>query len=168
MRSMTVVSTITAANAMRSGMNSPICTGLVENWEPSLLIEQNATKLELHHQRVLVQLLVESMTDFIQHVEGAAQDLVRLILQQELGILSVMKVWCLIRVHPCLSVVEDCQGYFFRISAYSMLSVSAWRLASMMFPSQPTVPHSSLPSVDSMSTRVFAPVPVSVSRMRTL
>ena len=30
----------------------------------------------------------------------------------------------------------------------------------MMFASQPTVPHSSFPSVDSMSTRVFAPVPV--------
>ena len=38
----------------------------------------------------------------------------------------------------------------------------------MMFSFTPTVPHSSLPSVDSMSTRVVAPVPAAESRMRTL
>ena len=40
-----------------------------------------------------------------------------------------------------------------------MLSSSAWRLASMMLSCTPTVPHSSLPSVDSIRTRVRAPVP---------
>ena len=47
-------------------------------------------------------------------------------------------------------------------------STSAWRLASMMFSLTPTVPQSRLPSVDWMSTRVLAAVPVAVSRMRTL
>ena len=37
-----------------------------------------------------------------------------------------------------------------------MLSTSAWRLASMMLSLTPTVPHSRLPSVDWMSTRVLA------------
>ena len=37
-----------------------------------------------------------------------------------------------------------------------------------MFSLTPTVPHSSLPSLDSISTRVLAAVPVAVSRMRTL
>ena len=41
-----------------------------------------------------------------------------------------------------------------------MLSTSACRLASMMFSLTPTVPHSRWPSLDWMSTRVFAAVPV--------
>ena len=49
-----------------------------------------------------------------------------------------------------------------------MLSASACKLASMMFSLTPTVPHSRLPSVDVMSTRVLAAVPVLLSRMRTL
>ena len=56
----------------------------------------------------------------------------------------------------------------FRVREYSMLSVSAWRLASMMFSLTPTVPHSFLPSLDWMRTRVLAAVPVLDSRMRTL
>src|SRR6185369_3289955 len=64
-------------------------------------------------------------------------------------------------------VNETAAAYFF-ISANSRLSASAWRLASMMLSWTPTVPHSALPSVDSMRTRVRAPVPVAESRMRTL
>ena len=57
---------------------------------------------------------------------------------------------------------------YLRISAYSMLSTNACKLASMMLSCTPTVPHSSLPSVDSIKTRVRAPVPAVVLRMRTL
>src|SRR5262245_54670162 len=52
--------------------------------------------------------------------------------------------------------------------AYSRLSISACRLASMMLSFTPTVPHSALPSVVWMSTRVLAAVPVLESMMRTL
>ena len=48
--------------------------------------------------------------------------------------------------------------YFFN-NRNSMLSSSACRLASMMFSFTPTVYQRSLPSVDSMSTRVLAAVP---------
>src|SRR5438046_9822982 len=58
-------------------------------------------------------------------------------------------------------------GYFF-IRAYSRLSTSACKLASMILSCTPTVPHSSLPSVDSIKTRVRASVPAVESRMRTL
>ena len=56
----------------------------------------------------------------------------------------------------------------FFVSRYSMDSARAWRLASMMFSSTPTVPHSALPSLDWISTRVLAAVPVALSRIRTL
>lgn len=54
------------------------------------------------------------------------------------------------------------------ISRYSMLSTSACKLASMMLLLAPTVPHSALPSPDSISTRVLEAVPVAESRIRTL
>ncbi len=54
------------------------------------------------------------------------------------------------------------------ISAHSRLSTSACRLASMMFSLTPIVPHSVTPSLDSISTRVVAAVPVVESMMRTL
>jgi len=49
-----------------------------------------------------------------------------------------------------------------------MESTSASSEAVMMFSLTPTVPHSRLPSVLWMSTRVLAPVPATPSRMRTL
>src|SRR4029077_20182519 len=58
-------------------------------------------------------------------------------------------------------------AHFFN-KANSMLSTSACKLASMMFSLTPTRPHSRLPSVDSMRTRVRAAVPATPSRMRTL
>ncbi len=54
------------------------------------------------------------------------------------------------------------------VNAYSMLSTSACRLASIIFSLTPTVPHSHLPSPLVISTRVLAAVPVAESRMRTL
>ena len=57
--------------------------------------------------------------------------------------------------------------YFFN-NRNSMLSSSACKLASMMFSFTPTVYQRSLPSVDSISTRVLAAVPVVLLRMRTL
>ncbi len=59
------------------------------------------------------------------------------------------------------------RGYFLR-RAYSMESTSASSEAVMMFSLTPTVPHSRLPSVLWMSTRVLAPVPATPSRIRTL
>lgn len=53
-------------------------------------------------------------------------------------------------------------------SAYSIESTSACKLASMIFSLTPTVPHSVLPSVDVISTRVRAAVPATPSRIRTL
>ena len=44
--------------------------------------------------------------------------------------------------------------------AYSRLSTSACRLASTMLSLTPTVPHSAVPSLDSISTRVRAAVPL--------
>jgi hypothetical protein len=52
--------------------------------------------------------------------------------------------------------------------AHSRLSTSACRLASMMFSLTPIVPHSWTPSVDWISTRVVAAVPLVESMMRTL
>jgi len=52
--------------------------------------------------------------------------------------------------------------------AYSRLSTSACRLASTMLSCTPTVPHSVVPSLDSISTRVRAAVPLFESMMRTL
>ncbi len=77
---------------------------------------------------------------------------------------AVRKPWGF-QTYPCKSVQSVSQR---RISAYSRLSTSAWRLASMILSFTPTVPHSSLPSVDWISTRVRALVPVEDSRMRTL
>lgn len=57
--------------------------------------------------------------------------------------------------------------HFFN-SAYSIESTSACKLASMMFSLTPTVPHSRLPSLEVMSTRVLAAVPVVPLMMRTL
>ena len=54
------------------------------------------------------------------------------------------------------------------ISAHSRLSTSACRLASTMFSLTPMVPHSVTPSLDWISTRVVAAVPVVESMMRTL
>jgi len=58
--------------------------------------------------------------------------------------------------------------YFLRRRANSMPSTRAWRLASMIFSLTPTVPHSSRPLEDWISTRVLAAVPVLDSRIRTL
>ena len=55
-----------------------------------------------------------------------------------------------------------------RTSAYSMLSASACQLASMMLVLAPTVVHISLPLWKSIRTRVVAPVPEVLFRMRTL
>ena len=49
-------------------------------------------------------------------------------------------------------------SHFFN-SAYSIESTKACKLASMMFSLTPTVPHSRLPSVEVMRTRVLAAVP---------
>jgi len=54
------------------------------------------------------------------------------------------------------------------INAHSRLSTSACRLASTMFSLTPMVPHSVTPSVDWISTRVVAAVPVVESMIRTL
>ncbi len=63
---------------------------------------------------------------------------------------------------PCGS-----KNHFFN-NAYSIESTSACKLASMMFSLTPTVPHSRLPSLDVMSTRVLAAVPVVPLMIRTL
>src|SRR5438477_7750398 len=68
---------------------------------------------------------------------------------------------------PPMCTPHTC-GLALLIRRYSMLSISACKLASIMFSLAPTVPHSSLPSVDSIRTRVLAAVPVAVSKMRTL
>lgn len=54
-----------------------------------------------------------------------------------------------------------------RNSLYSTLSTSASHEASMRFSETPTVPHVFSPSLDSISTRVFAAVASSGSRIRT-
>ena len=54
------------------------------------------------------------------------------------------------------------------ISAHSRLSTSACKLASTMFSLTPMVPHSLTPSLDWISTRVVAAVPVDESMIRTL
>jgi len=51
---------------------------------------------------------------------------------------------------------------------YSTESTSARHVASMMLSLAPTVPQVASPSVDSISTRVIASLPCSVSRIRTL
>src|SRR5207249_7239128 len=112
----------------------------VENFIATLLVERDIAELELNCERVLICLLIQSVADFVQDLHCAAYDLKHFLLQQQF-----------IRVHLCSFVVQ-----LFFISRYSMLSTSAWRLASMMLSSTPTVPHSSVPSVDSMSTRVLA------------
>src|SRR5438552_2906684 len=66
-------------------------------------------------------------------------------------------------IYSCPFVVEN---YFFN-NPYSILSTNAPRLASIILSLTPTVPHSSLPFVDSINTRVLAPVPLPESRMRT-
>jgi|GEM_PF-4300890 len=53
-------------------------------------------------------------------------------------------------------------------SANSMLSTRALRLASTMFSWTPTVPHSLSPSVEVIRTRVFAALPPTPPRIRTL
>src|SRR3989449_6435145 len=51
---------------------------------------------------------------------------------------------------------------------YSMLSANACQLASMMFSETPTVPHFSLWSPDSISTRTREAVPLLAAKTRTL
>ena len=134
----------------------------VRHGKPPLLIESNLPASKFNRQSILVNLFNPPVEKLIQHLESAAQDIVRLLFQQQLAIFSVWNNDSEIRVHLCSSVV-----YFF-INLYSILSARACKLASMMLSLAPTVPQSSLPSVDSISTRVLAAVPVAESRMRTL
>src|SRR5438105_3136762 len=105
------------------------------------------------------------MTHFVEHLESTAQDSFGFLHQQQLEADRTSKVASIfpsICVHLCLSVVH------FFVRRYSKLSERAWTLASMILSCTPTVPHSSLPSVDSIRTRVRAPVPAVESRIRTL
>src|SRR5438093_2876893 len=73
-------------------------------------------------------------------------------------------------IQEMISISPKCRKWssstYFLVSAYSMLSISACKLASTIFSLTPTVPHSSLPLLDSIRTRVLAAVPVVESRMR--
>jgi hypothetical protein len=75
------------------------------NRETALLVERDAELFETNDQAVLIDLLIQSVANFVQDLKGQSNDLLRLVLQQQLGIAAV-KVWLGIRVHPCPSVVE--------------------------------------------------------------
>ena len=52
----------------------------VEHVEPVLLLAGNGLQAELHDERILVNLLVKSVPNLIQNLEGAADDTVRFLL----------------------------------------------------------------------------------------
>ena len=134
------------------------------NGEPALLIERDCVLFEKNSKRILIKLLVQAMPKLVQDLKSEPNNAMRLFPQNQLRIFWPQQIDFRIRVHPCPSVVK----HHFRRRAYSMESTSAWRLASMMLLLTPTVPHSRLPSLDMMRTRVFAAVPVAPLMMRTL
>src|SRR5436190_14114875 len=85
---------------------------------------------------------------------------------RDIGSGGVIGYFLSLFMHPTYIYTPICQASFFR--KYPMLSTKACRLASTIFSLTPTVLHSFLPSLDSISTRVLAAVPVAESRMRTL
>lgn len=136
-----------------------------QHGKAALLLEGDFHNREGYSKGIFINFFMQAVSDFIEHIKSAAQNATGLFLQNQLGDYSGMQIWNSnpIRVHQCLSVVES-----FSIKRYSMLSTSACRLASMMLLLAPTVPHSSLPSPDSIRTRVLDAVPVAESRIRTL
>jgi hypothetical protein len=79
---------------------------LVQNLKPTLLIKRNASAFELHDQRVFIELFIESMSQFIQYFEGAADDGVSLLLAREGFCIAGLQIWKIICVHLRLSAVE--------------------------------------------------------------
>src|ERR1051326_118933 len=77
-----------------------------QNRKPSLLIERNPIQLETDGQRVLVNLFVQPVPDFVENLEGKSNYSLGLVLQDELRTPATAQVRSLIRVHPCPSVVK--------------------------------------------------------------
>src|ERR1041384_6561309 len=61
---------------------------LVEDIELSLLIEGDATQLELHDQRVFVNFFVQAVPDAVEHLQRAPDQLINFVLEDELGVFS--------------------------------------------------------------------------------
>lgn len=63
---------------------------LKQNRKPLLLREWNLRKLERYYQRILVNFLVETVTDFVNHFKRTADNLARLFLKKQFSVFSVM------------------------------------------------------------------------------
>jgi hypothetical protein len=76
---MTLVSTITWSNAIKSGTKRPT---LVKHLELALLRKCDFAEVELHNRRILITPLVHAMTHTVQHFEGTADSRVRFLFEQ--------------------------------------------------------------------------------------
>jgi hypothetical protein len=85
----------------------------VEHFKATLLVKGNPAALELDDERILVALFIQSMPKFVDHLEGATDDLMRFLFVERLtsAFLQVRRLIC---VHLCLSVVETLLSFDLR------------------------------------------------------
>jgi hypothetical protein len=57
-----------------------------------LLFAGNPAQFQFHHQSVLINFLMKTMADFIQHIKRTTQDLVRHLFQQQLSVFGMMQI----------------------------------------------------------------------------
>jgi hypothetical protein len=70
-----------------------------------LLVKGNAPALELHHQRILIKLFVEAMSQFVQHLKCTTDNRVGFLFARAGVCPSGVQIWKIICVHLRLSAV---------------------------------------------------------------
>src|SRR4051812_46610880 len=80
----------------------------VKNRKPPLLIISNASPSKRHGERILINLLMQSMANLIQHIKCTSDNLLSLRFIKESRVFQIRQVWDCICVHLCLSVVKTC------------------------------------------------------------
>jgi len=63
-----------------------------ENWKSPLLIKCDAIQLEQNCQRILINLFIQPMTNFIQNVKRKANNLLGLRFQKQFGFPAAMQI----------------------------------------------------------------------------
>src|SRR5215469_1237852 len=78
----------------------------VKNLETTLLVKCNVPSLKFDNQRILIKLLVKTMTKLVQHIERTADDRFGLFLARKILSTFTSQIWKIVEVHRFLTADE--------------------------------------------------------------